>query len=816
MSPSCSTVHHLSPDRVEEEGTLAVYNTPMHISLPVGVMASNVRRSRRLQEKAKTVLDSSLIAANFSNNSHDCNAAEKEIVDSTKKNATKRKREASNSENRIQDIIKKQVVKVKDGKENEKLKSWIGFEKTKRKSRHVEKSMNRLREKRDWTLRKKVKKDEKYDNLATSNLSNNSKSSSSSDDEWEDVNAFDFSDTDTRLPSGSIEITIKKSKVKVKPKETVGSRRARYIKQHVNQKLRERQINCHKMHLLCYIAHLRIWTRILLHKEQLLSMSLSVIPKELVSAACHDFDNTAAEEFLQWFRATYQPAKKVYRAKNNSSDAQVNRLEELIAGQVYENDKDLAFLLFLSLIALKQAARICLSCQPMPLKLKMQPSSLESVETLISYYGSRKLTADDYMEWPKKLDETVKQITFFDCKNQGGNDLVPAGELSLKRNYWVEFWDKNSHHWICLDPWTKSTNMPEAVEVDATSPIHYVLCIDNEYGMRDVTARYASKYLTPVIRRLWVNQEWWNETLKIYQSRNRVRERLEDIAIQKYLFSKPKPTTVAEYKNHPLYVLERDLSKYEALYPETQQPVGQIKEFNIYLRSSVQRLDGAINWMKQLRSIKPNEKPYRVVERRSSNRASAEYTKPKTVDLYGRWQTMPYVTPKVVNGHIPRNEFGNLYVYKKSMVPAGCVHLQLNGLISIARQLGIDCVPAVVGWNHCRGGTHPILDGCVVLKEHEEELRKAWSKQYEKKKINAAMKRTQRAIKNWRRLVKGLLTMEKVRARFASRDHRLLDIDEKLENDEKAQKNSTRATSDAEVLTWPSVECILPNASSKL
>lgn len=331
--------------------------------------------------------------------------------------------------------------------------------------------------------------------------------------------------------------------------------------------------------------------------------------------------------------------------------------------------------------------------------------------------------------------------------------------------------------------------------------------------MRDVTARYSSKYLTPTVRRLWVNQDWWNDTLELYQSKNLMRERLEDVAIQEYLFSIPKPTSVSEYKNHPLYVLEKDLSKYEAIYPENLQPVGKIKDLDIYLRSSVHKLEGTINWMKQLRSIKPNEKPYRVVQKRSCS-VSSEYGGPKTVDLYGRWQTMPYITPKVVDGRVPRNEFGNLYVYKRSMVPDGCVHLQLNGLVAIARQLGIDCVPAVVGWNHCRGGTHPVLDGCVVLKKHEDELREAWSKQYEKKKLAAKLRRTQRAMKNWRRLVKGLLTLRKVRARFASKDHRLLLVDEKLENDEKVEENATMAN-DEETLAWPPTVYSLPDVNSK-
>lgn len=48
-------------------------------------------------------------------------------------------------------------------------------------------------------------------------------------------------------------------------------------------------------------------------------------------------------------------------------------------------------------------------------------------------------------------------------------------------------------------------------------------------------------------------------------------------------------------------------------------------------------------------ALQPGEKPYRVVNGRPNNRASLEFRLPKTVDLYGRWQTEPYVTPKIMN-----------------------------------------------------------------------------------------------------------------------------------------------------------------------
>uniref|UniRef100_A0A8R1XLP2 Rad4 beta-hairpin domain-containing protein n=1 Tax=Onchocerca volvulus TaxID=6282 RepID=A0A8R1XLP2_ONCVO len=783
-------------------------------------MSSNSRRrSRRLEEKAKVELDKSCTMMDFSSRpiAND-NITEKNTAASSRKNIRKRKRNISTSEDQLQNSAVKQVVKVKNSKQNEKLKSRIDTKKASRKRQYPKKLVDRTDGIQDSSSKNKLNKkiEKRRSPQAMPSLSYDGNSSSCSNDEWEDVDELDFCNNALPPTTDSIEVTIKQSKMKVKPVETVETRRARSIKLHVNQKLRERQINCHKMHLLCYIAHLRIWMRILLREQYLASICLSMIPKQLISAACPNFSIAIAEKFLHWFKTAYQPAKKVYMAKVDFSDAQLYRLEELIAEQVYENDKDLAFLLFLNLIALKQTARICLSCQPMPFKLTIRQRPLEAVESLVSYYGSRKLTANDYIEWPEKLEETVGKIVLFDFKNQDGNDSASTDKLSPKRNYWVEFWDKNSRRWICLDPWTGSANKPETIETDVTSPMHYVLCIDNEYAMRDITARYASKYLTPAVRRLWVNQDWWNDTLELYQSKNVMYKQLEDVTIQEYLFSKPKPTTIAEYKNHPLYVLEKDLSVYEAMYPENQQPIGKIKDFNIYLRSSVHRLDGVINWMKQLRSIKPNEKPYRVVQKKSCSRASLEYGGPKTVDLYGRWQTIPYVTPKIVDGRVPRNEFGNLYIYKSSMIPDGCVHVQLNGLVAIARKLGIDCVPAVVGWNHYRGGTHPILDGCVILKEHEEELREAWSKQYEKKKIAAKLKQTQRAIKNWRCLVKGLITLKKVRARFASRDRRLLHVDEKLENDEKVNKNTAETTNGAGTLAWPSTEYSLPNINSKL
>lgn len=49
--------------------------------------------------------------------------------------------------------------------------------------------------------------------------------------------------------------------------------------------------------------------------------------------------------------------------------------------------------------------------------------------------------------------------------------------------------------------------------------------------------------------------------------------------------------------------------------------------------------------------------------------------KDQPLELFGHWQTDPYVPPEAKNGVIPRNEFGNVDLFKEEMLPKGTVHI---------------------------------------------------------------------------------------------------------------------------------------------
>jgi xeroderma pigmentosum group C-complementing protein len=46
------------------------------------------------------------------------------------------------------------------------------------------------------------------------------------------------------------------------------------------------------------------------------------------------------------------------------------------------------------------------------------------------------------------------------------------------------------------------------------------------------------------------------------------------------------------------------------------------------------------------------------------------------VALFGEWQTEPYQPPWVVDGRVPRNDYGRQDVFTSAMVPIGGTHLK--------------------------------------------------------------------------------------------------------------------------------------------
>jgi hypothetical protein len=129
--------------------------------------------------------------------------------------------------------------------------------------------------------------------------------------------------------------------------------------------------------------------------------------------------------------------------------------------------------------------------------------------------------------------------------------------------------------------------------------------------------------------------------------------------------------------------------------------------------------------------------------------------------LFGPWQTEPYQPPPVVDGkvrtlggwellvfdaratQVPRNEYGDLDLFQPSMLPKGCAHVTVPRAAQLARRLGIDYVPALIGFefrgalvpptcwlqpaltHHPGGRSVPNISGIVVLQSNARLIEEA-------------------------------------------------------------------------------------------
>ncbi|OCT85789.1 DNA repair protein complementing XP-C cells isoform X2 [Xenopus laevis] len=374
---------------------------------------------------------------------------------------------------------------------------------------------------------------------------------------------------------------------------------------------------------------------------------------------------------------------------------------------------------------------------------------------------------------------------------------------------WVEVYLESEGKWLCVDCMHRTLGKAQDCFKTTTKPVTYVVGIDNAGCVKDVTRRYDSNWMTSTRMRR-IDPDWWEKTLMPYKSPNIEREDREDTELDLKLLDQPLPTSFPEYKNHPLYVLKRHLLKYEAIYPETSAVMGYFRGEAVYSRSCVHNLHSSDTWLKEARVVRLAEVPYKMVKG-SSNRArkarisDPEKKKYNDLGLFGLWQTEEYQPPVAVDGKVPRNEYGNVYLFQPSMLPIGCVQLRVPNLHRVARKLDIDCVQAITGFDfHC-GFSHPVTDGYVVCEEHKDILLSAWENEQANIEQKQKEKREKRALGNWKLLIKGLLIRERLKARYGNKDTDTpglsTEANDFSSDDEEKQKTETPAQDMA--VSWP-------------
>ncbi|KAL0961481.1 hypothetical protein HGRIS_006423 [Hohenbuehelia grisea] len=317
----------------------------------------------------------------------------------------------------------------------------------------------------------------------------------------------------------------------------------------------------------------------------------------------------------------------------------------------------------------------------------------------------------------------------------------------------------------------------------------YVLAFEEDGYARDVTRRYAKEFGAKVAKaqgqgaRGKSRIEWWESLVALVHRPFRLnRDDVEDDELVTNQLMEAMPTTIAGFKDHPLYVLLRHLHQNQAILPpppETPE-LGTFRGEPVYPRSAVADLKTSENWMRsEGRVVRAGAQAVKMVKVRAgtvgrmreleslkeAGSGTGDGAEPMQ-GLYSLNQTEDYVPDPVVDGVVPKNKFGNIDLYVPFMLPRGAVHVPFKGTAKIARKLGIDFAEAVTGFEFRNRRANPVIEGVVVAVENEAVLLNAYWEAEQEAAEKARSQLEERVIKRWTRLVHGLRIRQRLKAQY--------------------------------------------------
>ncbi|CAG7938067.1 unnamed protein product [Penicillium nalgiovense] len=600
---------------------------------------------------------------------------------------------------------------------------------------------------------------------------------------------------------------------------------------------RKVRLDVHKCHILCLLGHVQL-RNMWCNDEELQEFLKKTLPRKVVtllhpnedkphysrSTTFMDGLNQAGDAFARRFRITKPGMKRAHWAEDESQLKQ--KLESIMCNaevflskgdfrtqaKTMEGSRDFGAQLFCALLrSVAVEARLVCSLQPLPFSgtvKDMTPSKPKHQYIVIS--------SDDPGSSTDERSKSGKSPAASRPRRIGQPKFTPSrppqpkfhsGPISSSRDssfpvFWVEAFNEAAQKWVPIDPVvTKSLAKPSKFEPPASDSLNlmnYVVAFEDDASARDVTRRYV-KAFNAKTRKLRVEtarngEEWWDKALKAYEKPFfEDRDEAEISELTSKSAAEPMPRNIQDFKDHPVYALERHVRRNEVIYPkrvighvglgkstarsETSEPV--------YRRSDVHIVRSSDKWYRLGRDVRVGEQPLKRVAA-SRNKGGGfsddeDEKEPQETTLYAEFQTDIYVPPPVVQGRIPKNEYGNLDVYVPSMVPPGGVHIKRPEAARAARILGIDYADAVTGFDfRGRRGT-AVLGGIVIAVEYQEALQEVL-RGLEDERRNAALEaRTAEALRFWRLFLMKLRIAERVKE-YAGDDEeqQLEDIEDEM------------------------------------
>lgn len=657
--------------------------------------------------------------------------------------------------------------------------------------------------------------------------------SDDSDMEWEDALADGGdSDADHEPEIGDISITFEAPD----DKETKTKRQVR--RRAITAVDKKRRLDIHKWHIMCLLYH--IHRRNAWCNDRLVQATVrKILPAKVLANLVPDPNVSqfqASKQFLAgiadlkilWSKRFTATAQGMYKPRWADSDAEIrpsSDFDELddpmdlgdfrTAAEKLEGSQDVGAQLFCALIrGVGLEARLICSLQCLPFASAAQPSTPQKPDAKKNI-----ITLDPYntQSSPSKSKTAASRKPKSRLEKALGerHPALSTGVAPKQRKkyhtaypvYWVEVFNTIHQKWVPVDPLSTFTiNQPEKLEPplnSAQNTLTYAIAFEEDYTAKDVTRRYARAYNAKT-RKFRVEstprgETWWKQVMAVWKRKHDLdRDQVEDAALARKQAGEGIPKNVQDFKDHPVYVLERHLRHNEVIYPRNQ--VGKVNvgsSFNpkmepIYRRKDVHLVRSADKWYRLGRDVQDGEQPLKHAKPKKGRRLSIgpdtdmqDQEDEVGVGLYAEYQTTIYVPPPVVRGRVPRNAYGNLDLYVPSMCPPGGRHIRHKLASKAARMIGVDYAEAVTGFKFKgRHGT-AVVQGVVVAQEYAEAVEAAIDSMEYAVELAEDQNRIAEALRLWRRFFLGLKIVQRIQGRNYGNEEPTVDVRNEVEQEDK-------------------------------
>lgn len=539
-----------------------------------------------------------------------------------------------------------------------------------------------------------------------------------------------------------------------------------WVRMMTNRMAKIFRTGCHLIYLQIYFAHIRSLYHFVANNQD-----FEAIIKKLIQTNKLKLDPKLdsvknIEQIIGNLRQKF-PYEKKRSCKFSSNFLSLKQVQKIKDGLIKLENKESNFILilFAVLIRLNFNVKLCFLINPPDLdyehiKPEVNKSNLKKGISQINISDLNDQNSSTENKTP--LESANKQKSSKPKKSVGLNS-----QNSCHFDCWLEIildCEKPlqvNPNLIFIDP---SKNKPNTDFIDFRNmldqkSIKYIAGIDQSGNFIDLTLRYCTNW--SVVRKKHPNFQYYTNLLKSGQKDNQISE-IEDGFTKNLVDKFARPQTPADVKLHPHFVSQNDILKYEAIYPNDCQPLYLIRNAPVYSRFDLHGLHTSEKWIQNGMQIKKGEEPYKIVKsvKRSENNERLDSS------LYGPWQIEKFDPPAAVNGIVPKNDHGNVYLFQMSMLPKNTEYICLPNFNKILIKNNKDFAPAMIGWDFHGGSSHPVIGGFVVCKEDAAFLKKEWLRYRSRSNTLELLKKYEMLSGKWMSFFKTVRSHEKVNKEY--------------------------------------------------